>query len=824
MNKGIIYVIFVISLVLFISNNVYATEISINSLTSDGYISRLDTVWATAHDAIIGEDINTIDTSNGFAIEASYANIARSNQYSLQRSFFYFNTSTLPSGAVISDTSIYLYGDSNGESNVSIQNGTQADSLVLADWDSFTPLVGVGGGEYGHTASWTTADYNIITFNALGISNVNKDGITKICAREYEHDYLDVAPGPADDYNRNGVYFSDSVVNKPYLNITYSIADNLPIITANASAPATAYTIDTLLFNATCEDGDLGDTLTVYCQPYNGTTSYGALLSKVVSNNTNTNVCNVSSASTKRDETWKVELYCNDGDDDSTAFNTTGITIQNTAPTTPTDLTADNNKKVTEMINASCTDSTDADNDSITYYYEYYNNDDAGIIQAYSTISNYTVQVTDAHDEIRVRCKAYDGTDYSPGEDTITVDIADTLPTVPSGDSLTPNGPVITDTLTGVCSGSTDADNDAITYHLRFYDITDVAERQAYSTDDTYALVAATDAHDQFRVDCRATTVYGNSATDRTGLDLETVINTVPTTPTDLSADNNKAFGETITASCSDSTDADLDAITYYYEFYNNDDATTIQAYSTTATYVVLATDELDEIRVRCKANDGIGDSGEDTVLVNTTDETAPTFDHALDDFDITFGNEFHYDINATDQYLSGFNVNDTNFDINSTGWLNATLLPVGIYYLNISVYDTSGNTAWEEMYVNVTDQTAPTFDHALENFTHTFGTEFHYDINASDDVAVDDYAVNDTNFDIDNTGYLNASGLALGIYYLEITVNDTNSNSVSDTMYVNVTDQTSPTFDHALENFTHTFGTEFHYDINASDDVAVDD
>ncbi len=101
--------------------------------------------------------------------------------------------------------------------------------------------------------------------------------------------------------------------------------------------------------------------------------------------------------------------------------------------------------------------------------------------------------------------------------------VADTLPTVPTSDSLTPNNPVITDELTGSCTGSNDADSDTITYHYRFYDVTESSERQAFSTDNTYQLSSPNDIADQFRLDCRATTDLGNSLTDRIGTDLETV-------------------------------------------------------------------------------------------------------------------------------------------------------------------------------------------------------------------------------------------------------------------------------------------------------------
>jgi len=112
--------------------------------------------------------------------------------------------------------------------------------------------------------------------------------------------------------------------------------------------------------------------------------------------------------------------------------------VDDTIPTNPTDLilTA-GDVKVGDSLSGTCTDSTDADGDSITYHYEFYNTNNSVERQAYSATNSYTIAVADAHDQIRVRCKAV--TDYgeSSGYDEENKQIADTLPTTPTGSSLT---------------------------------------------------------------------------------------------------------------------------------------------------------------------------------------------------------------------------------------------------------------------------------------------------------------------------------------------------------------------------------------------------
>ncbi len=180
------------------------------------------------------------------------------------------------------------------------------------------------------------------------------------------------------------------------------------------------------------------------------------------------------------------------------------------------------------------------------------------------------------------------------------------VPTNPS--SLTLNDVNVSDTLTATCSGSTDADaEDAVTYYYNFYNIGDDAVRQAWSTDNTY-VIQASDVHDTINVTCGAydATEFSVSNISTTKL----VDNSIPTTPTTLTL-NDVNVSDTLTASGSGSTDADSDSLTYYYTFYNVNDTTTVQDYSTDNTYVILSSDAHDTISVRTDTNDGYVNSTE---------------------------------------------------------------------------------------------------------------------------------------------------------------------------------------------------------------------
>lgn len=88
-------------------------------------------------------------------------------------------------------------------------------------------------------------------------------------------------------------------------------------------------------------------------------------------------------------------------------------------------------------------------------------------------------------------------------------------------------------------------------------------------------------------------------------------------------------------------------------------------------------------------------------------------------------------------------------------------------------------------------DLIPPYFSPSLSNQTVEYGKSFSYNINASDNVMVDAYFTNSTEyFDIDvNTGVLtNLTRLAQGIYSISITVSDTSANTATNNFLLNVT------------------------------------
>jgi len=133
-------------------------------------------------------------------------------------------------------------------------------------------------------------------------------------------------------------------------------------------------------------------------------------------------------------------------------------TVENSLPTTPTNLSITGIPKVSEQINFTVTGSTDADGDSITYYYQVYNLNDEEVKQAYNTTNHYTIQVSDAHDILVIYVKAYDGFNYS-GNISESVSVQNSNPEITSVNL--PSTLFIKDTL-NFSVNFTDIDNDTL--------------------------------------------------------------------------------------------------------------------------------------------------------------------------------------------------------------------------------------------------------------------------------------------------------------------------------------------------------------------------
>jgi hypothetical protein len=123
-----------------------------------------------------------------------------------------------------------------------------------------------------------------------------------------------------------------------------------------------------------------------------------------------------------------------------------------------------------------------------------------------------------------------------------------------------------------------------------------------------------------------------------------------------------------------------------------------------------------------------------------------------------------------------------------------------------------------------VDDEENPSWLETPENQELEYGEPFMYDLNATDNVAIDEYWLDDNvNFQIDINGIItNISTLSPGYYNLEIFVNDTSNNIISSVIQISCVDNEAPNWIETPQNQVVEYGASFIYDVNASDNFAI--
>ncbi len=305
-----------------------------------------------------------------------------------------------------------------------------------------------------------------------------------------------------------------------------------PQTTTPVIDPAVPYTNDDLYCSATITDAEPGS-LTAYWKWYkdgieniSGSTSVG--------NGTPTNITILGNGNTTKGEVWTCEITPNDGIVNGTAKNSTGVTIQNTLPTTPNILLSPANPNTTSDLVCTASGSTDLDLDLVTYFYEWYNGTTLmfaeGPQAGPSTLGNGNTTRDDVWN-----CTAipFDGEGNGTANST-TVLIQNSPPTTPT--TLILNSPEVGEDLVAICSGSTDADSDTITYYYEFNNTNDNSIVQAWGITSNYT-VQASDTHNTIKVTCGAydgtaysvanitnTTAVGNTAPVISSLSVATPV------------------------------------------------------------------------------------------------------------------------------------------------------------------------------------------------------------------------------------------------------------------------------------------------------------
>jgi hypothetical protein len=131
---------------------------------------------------------------------------------------------------------------------------------------------------------------------------------------------------------------------------------------------------------------------------------------------------------------------------------------------------------------------------------------------------------------------------------------------------------------------------------------------------------------------------------------------------------------------------------------------------------------------------------------------------------------------------VTGF---DSDYLVNimvPVGWKNCTapVLTDGLWYWRVVANDTGGDLGFFSLpWTMIIDTTKPTWDPTPADKVLSYLTPFRYNLNASDPSGISTWWINDTaHFVIDSSGVItNTTPLAVGVYGIEVWVNDTLNN-----------------------------------------------
>ncbi len=291
-----------------------------------------------------------------------------------------------------------------------------------------------------------------------------------------------------------------------------------------------------------------------------------------------------------------------------------------------------------------------------------------------------------------------------------------------------------------------------------------------------------------------------------------TVVDTTPPVWSSAPANQNTELGQSFSY---DVNATDLQTVTYWINNTANFAVNSGTGLITNVSGLAVGTYSL-----RINASDGTNTNSA-AITITVQDTTLPIWTIAPANQNIELGQSFLQNTAASDLQTITYTINNSAFTINSTGSIrNNTGLTIGMYPLNVTATDTSGNRITSYFNVTVVDTTSPAWNPIPSNQTSELGQTFFYDVNATDLQTITYYINNTAQFKINSASGLvgNNTGLTLGTHYLNITANDTSNNKLSIVITVTVQDTTSPTWTITPSNQSVQLGQPFVYNIQASD------
>lgn len=338
-------------------------------------------------------------------------------------------------------------------------------------------------------------------------------------------------------------------------------------------------------------------------------------------------------------EVWAARAYATDGSLNSAWIGPVQVTIGNSEPTVPTQLTIAPAAPLctSSSLVATANGSTDADTgDMVSYEYQWSKQEAGGTWGAWghdSTDGTLTGVTFLRGDTWRVQARSTDTTVDSAWCGAVVVTIGNTRPTVPSQLAIAPTQPFTTETLVATAGGSTDPDiGDTVSYQYQWSSKDNAGTWGVWghdSTDGTLSGVSLAEGG-VWRVQARATDGSLNSAWCAP---QQVIIRSSPTMPPQLTITPDEPLStNSLVATAAGSTDPDtFETVSYQYQWSKQDVPGTWGAWGHDSTNGALTGVRLhrgEMWRVQARATDGTlvsPWSPPAQVIVGNSEPTQPT-------------------------------------------------------------------------------------------------------------------------------------------------------------------------------------------------------
>ncbi|MHA2102630.1 MAG: DUF7743 domain-containing protein [Candidatus Hodarchaeales archaeon] len=202
--------------------------------------------------------------------------------------------------------------------------------------------------------------------------------------------------------------------------------------------------------------------------------------------------------------------------------------------------------------------------------------------------------------------------------------------------------------------------------------------------------------------------------------------------------------------------------------------------------------------------NDASGNTVSDTVMINVEDTTLPLISSPNDIIYEQGSSNNEINWNVQDNLPDIYFIFQNGIEIESGSWVspseiitNIDFLESGIYNYLLTIYDTSGNSASDEVLVEIVDNTPPNVTNP-GIYTFLEGTTSNYIIWVGSDynptiykIYIDDVEQENGTWQSDIEIVINVDDLSVGSHTATIVLFDENGNSVVDTVLIIVTGTT---------------------------------